>query len=476
METYIFPFRKIPRGSKVIIYGAGRVGQIYWQELTATKYCDVVAIADKDWKSYELLSEKVKVIRPEEISSCVYEYVIVAIKDNAICQSILNDLVSCFGVKKEKIVSDSPLPVPYITLPKSSRKEGRYSSKFAYESKKMSIAVFVGNGLGDIIIAKKYILEILRLAPTDCLLDLFGKAEFIEAVCSDIQQLHNIFPWNFYENQCHKYDLAIYATYLMSIDEFSKKRVDAMSSELSTLIQHLEKQLLLYGLSDRIAQTSNSVHFARCRYFSKNAYTAYTDIGGLKINDTYVPIPIVEAESSKFDNLELPHKKYITFHYGWGEISSENKKHAKVWLPEYFAKLAELIRSEYPDLCIVQVGGDNEIHLQGIDKALMGYSLELVKYILKNALLHVDCEGGLVHLATQLGTRCAVLFGPTPQWYFGYEENINISANVCPPCYYLEDNFASCIRRLDEPECMKALQPAMVMEKIREHIESEIKS
>ena len=40
----------------------------------------------------------------------------------------------------------------------------------------------------------------------------------------------------------------------------------------------------------------------------------------------------------------------------------------------------------------------------GIDFYVLGESIELTKYILRDSLCHVDCEGGLVHLATQLGT------------------------------------------------------------------------
>ncbi|BAL84065.1 hypothetical protein SELR_23570 [Selenomonas ruminantium subsp. lactilytica TAM6421] len=478
METYIFPFWKVDKGSKVIIYGAGRVGQIFWQELITTGYCEVVAIADREWEKYELLSENIKVIDPETIAAYSYDYIVIAINNELVCQKVVAYLKAELGVSGKKIIYDSILLAPNKIVPMISRKMGYYSDKFAYEidNNGVRIAVFVGNGLGDIIIAKKYIMEILRLSPPHTLLDMFGKAEFIEAVCSDLPQLHNVFPWNFYASQCQKYDLAVYVTYLLSLDKISENKIELVAPRLLYMVRNLSKQLNLYGLAGSQERTLNSVHFARCRYFNRNAYTAYTEAGGLEIKDTRVPIPMSESECTNFNNLGLMYRNYITFHYGWGEISSKNKKHAKVWLSTYFTKLAEMIHGEYPELCIVQIGGDNELHLDGIDKEIIGKNLELVKYILKNALLHVDCEGGLVHLATQLGTKCAVLFGPTPQWYFGYEENINISANICPPCCYLEDNFASCIRRLDEPECMKALHPDMVMEKIRKYLDTKIHS
>lgn len=92
--------------------------------------------------------------------------------------------------------------------------------------------------------------------------------------------------------------------------------------------------------------------------------------------------------------------------------------------------------------------------------------MEEVKYVIKNALLHVDIEGGLVHLATNLGTKCVVLFGPTQVDIYGYPENINIVAPKCNGGYGLYDNAFRCAKDLDEPECMKALKPQLVMEHI----------
>lgn len=41
--TNMFPFDKVPKDSKIILYGAGMVGKEFYLQIWQTKYCDVVA-------------------------------------------------------------------------------------------------------------------------------------------------------------------------------------------------------------------------------------------------------------------------------------------------------------------------------------------------------------------------------------------------------------------------------------------------
>ena len=58
---------------------------------------------------------------------------------------------------------------------------------------------------------------------------------------------------------------------------------------------------------------------------------------------------------------------------------------------------------------VVQVGGGYDREIKNADKKFLRCDLELTKHILANSLLHVGCEGGLIHLASALGN--ARLFG-----------------------------------------------------------------
>jgi ADP-heptose:LPS heptosyltransferase len=81
----------------------------------------------------------------------------------------------------------------------------------------------------------------------------------------------------------------------------------------------------------------------------------------------------------------------------------------------------------------------------------------------------LDCEGGLVHLATQLGTKCIVLFGPTAPHYFGYEQNVNIATDICGDCRWIAaDWMVHCYRSDEKLVCMRSITPAMVLERVAE--------
>ena len=72
-------------------------------------------------------------------------------------------------------------------------------------------------------------------------------------------------------------------------------------------------------------------------------------------------------------------------------------------------------------------------------------------------------------MATHLGTKCVVLFGPTPIEFYGYKTNVNLSAHVCVGCYQSSPNSGiKCLRGFKEPLCMTELTPQMVFEKVVE--------
>ena len=98
--------------------------------------------------------------------------------------------------------------------------------------------------------------------------------------------------------------------------------------------------------------------------------------------------------------------------------------------------------------------------------------MELTKYILANSLLHVGCEGGLVHLATALGTKCLVLFDPSDVHQYGFARNINLVSEVCSSCMYIfgDGGLRDCMRGNKEPPCMLSLTPQKVFDVTRNRL------
>ncbi len=123
-------------------------------------------------------------------------------------------------------------------------------------------------------------------------------------------------------------------------------------------------------------------------------------------------------------------------------------------------------------LKVVQLGEAHETLVDGVDIDLRGKtSLIETAFVLKMASVHVDTEGGLVHLARAMNTRSVVAFGPTPVGFFGYPQNDNIAPPVCGNCWWTSNRWATqCPRDLPEPECMSTHSPTLLAERTLQRI------
>lgn len=100
---WLFPYQSVPKGSRIIIYGAGDVGRDYHTQLTKTRYCKIVAWVDK---AYESIKGDGYVIRPPEIIKTLeYDYIIIAIRDFEVRDAVKKYLLS-MKVQEDAIVLD----------------------------------------------------------------------------------------------------------------------------------------------------------------------------------------------------------------------------------------------------------------------------------------------------------------------------------------------------------------------------------
>ncbi len=62
---YLFPYEKIDKGDTVIIYGFGKVGKQYYQQILQNNYCEVKCIVDKNATLFDRNTSPV--VSPEEL-------------------------------------------------------------------------------------------------------------------------------------------------------------------------------------------------------------------------------------------------------------------------------------------------------------------------------------------------------------------------------------------------------------------------
>lgn len=161
---------------------------------------------------------------------------------------------------------------------------------------------------------------------------------------------------------------------------------------------------------------------------------------------------------------------YITLHRGADARYAERS--VKLWPVEKYNSLLRKLRERFPALKIVQLGTEAECY-PGMDSASIDLrgrtSFEELKVLLGRSRLHIDNEGGLVHLRHALhGGTSIVLFGPTSEKFFGYPENRNLRGNGCVHwCEWATDNWQEhCPRGEAIPPCMASISASVVMKEV----------
>lgn len=97
-KVWKFPYNKIKKGSKIVLYGAGRVGNDLYEQAVQSEFCQVVLWVDKDY-----LNKRDEIISPEKIKNCEYDCIVIALAETEIVKEVEKYLKS-LGVEEEKIV------------------------------------------------------------------------------------------------------------------------------------------------------------------------------------------------------------------------------------------------------------------------------------------------------------------------------------------------------------------------------------
>ena len=170
------------------------------------------------------------------------------------------------------------------------------------------------------------------------------------------------------------------------------------------------------------------------------------------------------ADETVLERLGLAGRAFVTVHNGFDTNFVITGQRATKCYPHFAAVVAGL-KAARPDLVIVQLGTTTSEPIPGVDLDLIGQTtLAEVAGLLRATALHLDNEGGLVHLAACYGRRSLVVFGPTPSGYFGYPQNINVDPVRCGGCWWIDELWMDrCPRGMAQPECMFSQPPDKIV-------------
>ena len=157
-------------------------------------------------------------------------------------------------------------------------------------------------------------------------------------------------------------------------------------------------------------------------------------------------------------------KSYVTVHNGYDAGFSVAGESATKCYP-HFAGVVAGLKLAFPGLRVVQLGTSATSRpIQGVDLDLVSRTgLKEAAAVLAGAALHLDNEGGLVHVAACYGVRSAVVFGPTSVGYFGYPDNVNLAPTFCGNCWWATPSWMEeCPAGHARPRCMTDRDPQAV--------------
>lgn len=166
-------------------------------------------------------------------------------------------------------------------------------------------------------------------------------------------------------------------------------------------------------------------------------------------------------------------KKQITIHDGFdlGNGHHVRDRCTKQWDIHHWATLIEMLKVEFRGYDIIQLGNKTARHIPGVDIDLVNKTTIPEAFnVLSESSLHIDGDSGLVHAATRMQVPCVVMFGPTPDYFFGYKENININQSPCKhACYWFEkDWMGKCAVGYMTSKCMDNISPETVLKAVQQ--------
>lgn len=334
----------------------------------------------------------------------------------------------------------------------------------------INIAVRINGGLGDSLICLAFLKEIYKLSSQKITFDIFGRIDFLHHLTLMQPYIENIYDRSTYDF-AQGYNIKLTIVHFVEFD-YIDERISEINPEICEIIKS-------------ISNFNNKFnHYIRNQPLFDGAWAAYCTLRGWdrwselsidkKINFSQNIWYGLHLDITKFDVLdkfELKNSPYITIHAGCDtSCKFPLEESTKIWPQQAWKNFYEQFKKRHPEIKVVHIGSERDMPIEGCDISLCGkIGISEACIVLKHSLVHIGGESGLVHLRRQLGGRSVVLFGPTPEPYFGYEQNINIVSDTCKNCMWMTEDWNHvCPNGFSIPRCMQSISPQKIIDATEE--------
>lgn len=100
-ERFIFPWKRVEPGEKVIIYGAGSIGHLFVKQLKVTKYAEVHAVCDKRYE--EINDIKELLTGPDNLGQLPDYPIVIAIEKKKNADEVIKELAAK-GIDRNRLI------------------------------------------------------------------------------------------------------------------------------------------------------------------------------------------------------------------------------------------------------------------------------------------------------------------------------------------------------------------------------------
>lgn len=338
---------------------------------------------------------------------------------------------------------------------------------------RLNIGFLIGGGYGDFLFFANYLYYFRKKYPNpDIQIDVFFGNGFgnAKAIFRDNDICTHCYQHIMDEDYYSLYDLFFNLSRYPELRCCNCSRVLDYEPDLMEYIRLCKKFKIENERYFHSGASCDGMSALFSEFHGQNRLQQPDIYGFLGITQDYdYPLFIAKDEKAALERLGLQDKPYITMHRG---CDTQYSTHVKMWPLEYYSELAALIKEKYPDITVVQYGVNHKRcpAMKNVDLDVVGKTdMEDVKVLLKNGLLHVDSDGGMIHLRHALhGGPSIALYGPNYANFFGYQENINLTGTGCSHfCDWLTDDWMiRCTRGYAVPPCMTSITPREVFDHV----------
>lgn len=203
--------------------------------------------------------------------------------------------------------------------------------------------------------------------------------------------------------------------------------------------------------------------------FGMNVYDLKSASSGLKISPGSLKFSIDLDALNICKNLP---EYFFTIHHGSDiQMKLSNNIQTKNWFIDRWSAVVDYLNKK--GIPVIQLGVPGDQYIKNATDVRGKTTLLETAAILKKSKLHLDTEGGLVHIAKIVNTKSLVLFGPTAIEFYGYKDNINLKAGNCHNCWWSKRNWQyECPKGYKIPECMNSITVDMAIKSIKDFLKS----